>query len=389
VDSEGFADWRSPDGERWILHRQDGANGRHPVMGEVYYLLDAFGEKVATFARAPIRSLTEIGPAWTLVQFNNRPLWRGTWPKVWDQMQEMGFTFVCIARVDICADGKRDEFDPMKPIEAATSGGRLRNYSRAEWGTRFLPGSNQQVKRFELGTRGGNKYVRAYCKTKELKTVGAAHKAPYVREAWYQALGGEDPEANGGEVMRLEVVLKGKEVERYCRNARDASILQDIASASGCQSIFASTTSSVYDFRWKPTDEARARSSVRAVVWDFTQSTYYPSCPIILQREKRCVTIGQVTIKATCRTMWLMAQGAQDLEERDVLLNAARIVAERDGLVHWFDTVTMKWAALYRKLTEQGDERAKQMIERAEGTARQFVPPLDMEGEPDADACPF
>jgi hypothetical protein len=87
---------------------------------------------------------------------------------------------------------------------------------------------------------------------------------PHIVEAWCNAFGFDPMNAEGCEVNRFEVALKGKEIRRYFEGESSAEWVLKLADVGQRVEVFASMAPGMFDFR---IPAERARDAVPVAVW--------------------------------------------------------------------------------------------------------------------------
>lgn len=338
-----FVDPQPWQGGRWWV--DSGHNTR--VMRKVFYLMGADGEKLVTVAGAPFSRA--VGPPdWMLVQFANRTLYTGAFVELYHELRSMGFVYKSTTRLDLAADaiaGNGGDF--LEPI-ARTWKGEAAYYGRARW-TPAMRGRNS-VEYAYLGSPAGNKYLRCYNKTKELKTPGAMHKAPYIRAAWEAALGW-DPVEDGQTVNRLEIQVKGRELRRYFpeESPQDPRMadrwIEKLTDRGQVTDIYASLVTGLYDFR-TPAD--RARDAVPLVHWDFGAVTERIE---VRDREPKHLAITGQALKGMLKVEWMLGTITSDEHTKARVMEIAHVA----GLTAWLDTSIPIWDKHLQRIKDRGD----------------------------------
>jgi len=317
------------------------------VMSKVFYLTDANGQKLVTVAGAPFSRA--IGPPdWMLVQFANVVLHNGTLVELYQELRSMGFTYKGVTRLDLAADGLAGNGgDYLEPIQKVWSGD-AEYFGKGRW-TPAMRG-RRSVEFAYLGSRASNKFLRVYCKTRELKTAAAAHKAPYIRAAWEAALGW-DPVEDGQEVNRLEIQVKGRELRRYYPEERGAGYkasdawIESLTTRERVSDIFASLVTGLYDFR---TATERARDATPVIRWDFGAVTDRIE---VREREPRHLALTGQQLKTTLKTNWWLAS----ITGRTNLQADVMEIAGAAGLTAWLDASIPKWEKELDRIKLRGD----------------------------------
>ena len=317
------------------------------VMRKVFYLTDASGAKLVTVAGHPFSRA--IGPPdWMLVQFSNRTLHDGTLVELYQDLRGAGFTYKGVTRLDLAADGLAGNGgDYLEPIQRVWNG-EAEYFGRGHW----TPGmrGRSTVQFAYLGSRASNKFLRVYCKTRELKTAAAAHKAPYIRAAWEAALGW-DPVEDGQEVNRLEIQVKGRELRRYYPEERGAGYkasdrwIESLTTRERVADIFASLVTGLYDFRTKA---ERARDAVPVIAWEFGSVTDRIE---VRDREPRHLAITGQAIKTTLKTQWWIGSVTGQTDRQADVME----VAHAAGLSRWLDASIPKWEKELERIRQRGD----------------------------------
>lgn len=314
-------------GERWLVPVPDERRALSAVFQKEYQLFDRAGEKCCTIWCRPYG--THLGPRnWYQVQFANASLYDGTWKEILDTLKAMGFAHHGITRIDFAADGLVSECDYLGLMHRAFHGG-VDYYGRALWRPVI---HRKRLRNAELGTRNGNKFLRCYDKTEEIKDP--AKDKPHIRDAWESILG-TPPEMLNEAVQRLEVQMKGTELRRYYPQERSLSWVASLVEPEARMEAFAATVPSMFDWRYPA---ARARDAVPAVEWDWTNCTSRPAFDVP-EREPRTITLGVNTLKSNIRTLYLIYLATSDTS---FLQQVRTLVAARD-LERWFAKSERRW----------------------------------------------
>lgn len=338
----------------WIGGRWWSDSGvRTRVMSKVYYLTNPAGEKLLTVAGWPFSRA--VGPVdWMLVQFANRTLHTGEFIELYQTLRSMGFVYKSTARLDLAADALEDTGgNYLEPIQQVWNGA-ADYYGKGGW--RCDLKGRRSINYASLGSRAGNKYLRVYNKTRELKTAAGAHKADYIRAAWEACLG-FDPVHEERTVNRLEIQTKGRELRRYFpeespTDPKDADKwIEKLGDRAKVTDIYASLVVRMFDFR---TRAYRARDAVPLVHWDFAAVSENVT---VEKRETRTLALTDQAIKCTLQTWWMIAIIEGDERKKAEVMR----VAEAAGLTRWLDSSIPRWQKKLDKVWRDGD---RTMIER-------------------------
>lgn len=362
-ESVADVDWRGPNGEDWRFIKQDGKSGRHPIYDAVWYLMCPREGKLLTVCMKPARGVHAKGhPDLMHWQFHNRLLASNRWQPILTQMLEMGFAVEGLSRLDIAFDGLREEFDPTAVVDKGLRGiDGMDYYGRSTWSPRM---EGRAVAGFTMGSRSGNKYLRVYNKSRELKSAMGSGKRKYFEQVWGRRIGHAAATAEGLEVMRFEMQLKGKELTRYMGDVPADYMIDVLSNDAGLVTMLNSTARTVFDFRYSK-EGGRARDARPAVVWDYSRIT---DCVDTWDRAPRTITISENALKVAARVLWML--GSTKLAPE--LINDARLVSNFGGLSNWFNDAEGRWAKEWARLIDRGGERIDRMVERSRGIPRRI-----------------
>ncbi|MCX7901201.1 MAG: hypothetical protein N2483_02705, partial [Burkholderiaceae bacterium] len=241
-------------------------------------------------------------------------------------------------RIDIAADGWMNDDgtiggggDYIGVVQAALAGwGRY--YGKARWSTEHL-GSDWNG--FAFGTRSANKFLRCYRKKREMKAKGMK---PHVIAAWDAALGGCPAMKDPREVGRLEVQLKGRELNRYVKVTGNWDKVASFHDPMMRASVHQSTVRTMFDFRTYGAD-GRARSAKDMAVWDYTLACAAP--PPVMKRDSRRVPMAEQRVKMALHWLHDCAYLSADSE----LMNLCTRMAVVTGMVDYMHKRQASWAA--------------------------------------------
>lgn len=330
----------------WVGNRVWVNSGkRTQMMGRLFYLLNADGEKLLTVAGWPNKAMGRA-PDWMQVQFANVTLHTGEFVELYDTLRSMGFRYLGVSRLDIAADGIEDAGGDFNAPLQWEMEGAAQYYGRLHWQPRRE--GRTTVKGAALGAPSSNKWFRVYDKTRELKTAAAKGKAGYIRAAWTAALG-FDPMDEGRTVQRFEFRTRGREIRRYFaeESTRDQDKAQQFVASLFDQSyladVFASMAATCYDFR---TPAQRARDARRLVQWDF--GAVKSGDLKIAPREPKKMAITDNALKITIKGMWRIAYANADV----VWMDKAQEMAAQFALIHWFNGSRPAWEKELRAIME-------------------------------------
>lgn len=312
-----------------------------PVFSRVVEVLNGERAKALTIAHSPRAG--DKPREWCQVQFANETLYTGQWVALFGMMRAYGFTLDSISQVDICADGVQGEGGDYLAVMDRRMNGELKFYGHSSWSP-YLDRDN--LSGFRMGTRGSDKYVRCYNKTREMKKRGLK---PWIVNSWAMALDGLEPYANGMEIQRFEASLKGKGVRRYVgTRERDAAWIESLATPSVRTSLFASMAPSMFDFRI-PAD--RARDAKPALTWDF--SKVCDGQLTIDYRAPRRHLLTPEEAKRGLRYLFILSLGMSD----PTTMQHARHMATSYSadMAEWFERKRMEWFKQYSKMLSSGD----------------------------------
>lgn len=313
------------------------SDNRTAHFARIAYLCDRGGEKLATIVADP-HSAALFPPDYAQVQFSNVTLYtdandgtgRPLWLALWTLIERAGFTYTGLSRVDLAADALADDGGGfVDVVSSCVMGNAGRYYGASGWTPRF---QRSKVVAFEMGARRSNKFLRCYCKSRELRAAGRGKR--HIVDAWFHRLG-FDPTELGREVNRFELQVKGKELRRYFPEEGAPGYLHRLADAQHRVEALASMAVGMFDFR---TWAERAREAVPLCRWDWTGAAA-PFVPA--KRERRTLTLNERVLKMTLRTLYLhhLATGAR--ESRD---NVREMVSDAGpAFAAWYGRAKERW----------------------------------------------
>jgi hypothetical protein len=326
---------------------------RTSVFRTVAIIEDNTGEKLATITSDP--HTTVIGPdTWFQVQFANVTLYSGEWVALFRILRyAWGCTFNAVSRVDIATDGLQgDGGDWTKVIQRSWTG-EARYYGKSDWRPRF---KRANVEGAEFGTRASNKFIRAYCKSREMKAV---QRKAHIESLWTLRLG-RNPMHTGEEVNRLEVQCKGREIRRYWPRENDALWVEGLATGDRLVDMFASMVPTMFDFRI-PAERARDAESI--VSWDW--SRLRDGVAHQVDRAARNFEMSDHQVKVALKAMWRVGYVTCDGTAQDMARQFAGAVGPH--MVEWYERQRVTWIRELNRLYNQ-DPRALDVFNRlAEG----------------------
>lgn len=294
----------------------------------VAYLCRQDGTKAATIWSEPHNGALS-DPQWIQVQFANDALHTGEWVSVFRMLRAYGCELTGISRVDISADGIEGEGGEFPAVVQGAIDGRWRYYGHGSWRPELF---RAKVTGFNFGTRGSNKYVRAYRKAREMKHKG---EKPWIIEAWAKAWG-FDVYASGCEVNRMEVQTKAKELRRYFPDCDSVGWVEGLHDERRRVDVFASMAPGLFDFREHAKRARDARSVVR---WDWSGVSEQVT---VQRRAQRTHGFTDHTIKTYLRAMWKVATGTSSPEGHRAAEAFARSCGPAWEL--WYEKKRYEWS---------------------------------------------
>ena len=161
-----------------------------PMYREMFTLYDHYGEPFVEVRRSPKsdgRTNGIFDSYSSHVRLANRTCYMNQAARILDRfLDENGFHFQRISRIDICLDFERFDFgdDPQKFIQRFMAG----RYSKINQANISAHGLDQWDGRFwnslSWGSKSSMVTTKLYNKTMELRQV---HDKPYIRQAWQAA----------------------------------------------------------------------------------------------------------------------------------------------------------------------------------------------------------
>ena len=328
--------------QHWRRYVTEPTNLRTGQFRNVCYLNDLLGAKVATIWSDPHNAALH-NPAWVQVQFANHTLYSGELVALFRMFRELGCEYTAISRVDVACDGIAGQGGDWDQVLQMADMGRARYYGKGDWLRR---GSRRQTIGGEFGTRASNKFIRAYRKKREMKAKGVK---PHIVEAWLNAFGFDAYAADGVEVNRFEVQLKGKEIRRYFHDESRADWLEGLANVGQRVDVFASMAVGMFDFR---TPTKYARDAVPVTAWDW--SCVHAGVQTVA-RASRTLAIGPHTIKTGLRSMFFVAHVTCDPSGYAACERLA--AAAGDLFVEWYRAKRLEWVREFAKIEAARDGR--------------------------------
>lgn len=324
----------------WRRYVVEPTDIRTSQFARVAYLTRGDGTKAATIWSQPHNGALS-DPQWIQVQFANDALHTGEWVSLFRMFRAYGCELTGISRVDISADGIEGEGGEFPAVVQGAIDGRWRYYGHGSWRPELF---RSKVTGFNFGTRGSNKYVRAYRKAREMKHKGVK---PWIVDAWAKAWG-FDVYAAGLEVNRMEVQTKAKELRRYFADCDSVSWVEGLNDERRRVDVFASMAPGLFDFR---THAARARDAVPVVRWDWSGVA---SDVKVATRAQRTHGFSDHTIKTNLRAMWTVGTGTSSPDT----FRAAEAFARSCGpqWEQWYERKRLEWSRewiRYEKAREQ------------------------------------
>jgi hypothetical protein len=322
-------------------------------------IVDAKGVKLASIWFDPHDNRLH-SDRWVQVQPSNDALASGEWITILRMMRAMGCEHKGISRIDIACDGIQGDGGDFPKVVQQTMTGNAKYYGHCDWIARHSRGT---VYGAEFGTKGSNKFIRAYRKKREMKRKGVK---PHIVAMWKAALGW-DPMNDPREVNRFEVQLKGKEILRYFPDAKGPRAFDFLASmidTANRVDVFASMATDMFDFR---TPAPRARDARSIVAWDWTRVVKME--PSLSFRAQRNLALSDHTIKVGLHAAWELGT----VTSNTALLEAAMVSAMAAGpmYVQWYERSRMMWLRQLVKRQGCGDGRTTDYYRRlADGTVQ-------------------
>lgn len=331
--------WTSPRPQRWVYDLDVSPDYWCVYLAEptdivtaqfrrVTYITRPDGTKAATVWSDPHNGALS-DPRWVQVQFANDALHTGEWVALFRMFRAYGCELRGVSRVDISADGIEGQGGEFPRVVQGAIDGRWRYYGHGSWRPELF---RSKVTGFNFGTRGSNKYVRAYRKAREMKHKGVK---PWVVDAWARAWG-FDVYAAGMEVNRMEVQTKAKELRRYFPACDSVEWVEGLNDEQRRVDVFASMAPGIFDFR---THAKRARDAEPVVRWDWSGVAQDVQTAT---RAQRTHGFTDHTIKTNLRAMWQVATGTSCSTTHE----AARAFARSCGAAweEWYERKRYEWA---------------------------------------------
>lgn len=337
-----WEDTTDANSDMWRVYVTEPTDIRTSLFQRVTYVNTPDGVKVMTIWSTPHNSAMH-DPAWIQVQFHSEQLHTGEWTALYNMLRAYGCELQGIGRVDIAADGIEGAGGEWPAVVQGAISGQWRYYGHGSWRPEMF---RNRCTGFNFGTRGSNKYVRAYRKAREMKHKGVK---PWIVEAWCNAWG-FDVYAEGLEVNRMEVQTKGKELRRYWPDADADTFVKGLADEAKRVNIYATMAPGIFDFR---THAKRARDARPVVAWDFSDVSQKVTVP---RRAERTHGFTDHTIKTYLHAMWQVATGTSAAEG----FRAAEAFARScgSGWEDWYQKRAKEWARQWIE-TERAREAAK------------------------------
>ena len=329
-----WEDTVDPDSDQWRVYVTEPTDIRTSLFQRVTYVNRPDGVKVMTIWGVPHNGAMH-DPRWIQVQFSNETLHTGEWVTLFAMLRAYGCELQSIGRVDISADGIEGSGGEWPAVVQGAISGEWRYYGHGSWRPEMF---RNRCTGFNFGTRGSNKYVRAYRKAREMKQKGVK---PWIVEAWANAWG-FDVYGQGHEVNRMEVQTKGKELRRYWPGADADAFVCGLADESKRVDIYATMAPGIFDFR---THAKRARDAVSVVAWDWTGVSRNVQ---VETRAQRTHGMTDHTIKTYLRAMWTVATGTSDPAGFRSCEALARSCGS--GWEDWYQRKQKEWASEWCKI---------------------------------------
>jgi len=315
---------------------------------------DSKGEEVATIASMPYGAHAH-DTQWVRVKFANRTLYDGTWYDLFRVLRMMGHEYRDIGQLDLAADAIAGDGGDFLHVIQRANAGEGRSYGKSDWSIRFPRGRKKDSmvpKSAEMGARS-NKFLRVYCKTRELKQKG---DKPWIREHWCAAMGGEVM-PDDMDINRLEVALKHGEILRYYPKSKDEKWIEKLHMPLFRRDVFASTAPSLFDFR---TYSGRARDAQPLAVWDW--SGIGDVDPDIVARKERSKFFSDQSLKLWIHNLWKLSMV---MSAPHLMVEAANMAtAAGPHIVQWMEQKKKHWWREYAHAVNEGDERTREFLTR-------------------------
>lgn len=343
--------WDESNSER--VYFTEPTQHRTRQFNRVTYINDEQRQKVLTVWSDP-HDCRLHSDQWIQVQFANHTLYSGEWATLMRMLMAQGCTIRGISRVDIACDAIEGEGGDWPTVIEATRNGNAKYYGKCDWMVRSARG---RVVGGEFGTRGSNKFIRAYRKKREMKSKGVKE---HIVKAWESAFGFDPMQRDGVEVNRFEVQLKGKEIRRYFpdeKGPRAADFVLSLADQVNRVDVFASMAAGMFDFRHRA---ARACDARPLAVWDWSAVARHD--PAISFRASRNLAVTDHTIKTGLRALFQLAVVTADPNVMELAERQA--IAAGPAYVDWFGRKKLWWTKEYQKLIRAGDTRTAEFFQR-------------------------
>lgn len=338
-----------PDPVNWLAYLTCASELRTAQFARVSYLTDMQGEKLVTVCSAPHNPKLHDA-RWIQVTFSNRTLYSGEWVNLFRMFRAIGCEYTSIGRVDVACDGIEGDGGEWPAVLQMAQRGEAKYYGKCEWLQRS---ERSRVIGGEFGSRASNKFVRAYRKKREMKSKGVK---PHIVEAWCNAFGFDPMNAEGCEVNRFEVALKGKEIRRYFEGESSAEWVLRLADVHQRVEVFASMAPGMFDFR---IPAERARDAVPVAVWDWSR---VDASPVLAERDERALALTEHTIKTGLRSMFMLAHITGDPSGMAACEMYARAAGQ--SFVDWYERKRTEWVREFQRIENAKDPRTLDVLQR-------------------------
>lgn len=302
------------------------------------------GIKVATFNCSP-RSNKIMKAEASHLEIENSLLYTNFWLSVVEDItSSIGLQIKSYSRLDLAIDGLNyiPEFLNIYARQAPQQK-IFHCLGRAKWNSLVLDHAALKYKAFKIGSNTSEKQITVYNKTKELEQSNKN----YIRHYWEK-----NGIATDGEVWRVEMRLKGKEI-----NLIKHLSIQQLNNSKMMEQVFYNKAKKFFEFTYNDNDTNVTRQD-RVKLINFKKEVMEP-----LEFAEKPHTDGRYKAKLALHehSKCLITGYAGTDEERNTMVESIEFGIRKYELKEWYEKRLPDWINLYAK-DEYSPEELEQFL---------------------------